>query len=603
VLRVFAYFEEVLRESAESMRRRGVVLLYHLDDDTMTIHERAQCNSGIPLGFHLKRARYETINLDDLVIGSCLDHPCGLRFHMYAIDGFTRDYFASVGIPQPDDLPAPDFSPPHIPHHDRGPRSLGNTSTINASKESRFLREDRRVCRFKGLLDGSDERRFFTILYFLSDNTVEVSEQFPPNSGRGDTNAVLLVRSEVNNAGIPMTKDPTGYRSVGGPKFDLSNLFVGKSVVLAHHKLFVYDADEFTRSYFRSELGIVLPDKVDIHQSPASSTHSPPPYTGYGTWEDSMGSVKSLHANPATRPRVVGVSDTPLIRMRACLVGDIDDRRFIVVFHPDSGEVGVQEILVPNSGIVAGGTYLKKGVYENELTGKVVDASDIVSGNSVRIFAKTFNLFGEREENKPGRRKSIKELSSGLKRKLIELRAMVHETFRHLTTVYSGKTAVDFHAFDGILKRFGFDLSRDETLELMQVFDGDRDGQISYEEFCDCLDRTADEGEFDSVAYAAKTEHAMDEKLESEMKKHAVMFLSDLFYTRDNFANRLLKELCAVTPDMVANLTSETLKIALENLGFQISPQDAKRCIEFAGEPLSHFSFVKKFSTIYHSIA
>ena len=51
----------------------------------------------------------------------------------------------------------------------------------------------------------------------------------------------------------------------------------------------------FTRRYFEKQLGIELEPMVDVRLPertvPRAKT---PPYTGYGSWEDSMGSVMHL---------------------------------------------------------------------------------------------------------------------------------------------------------------------------------------------------------------------------------------------------------------------------------------------------------------------
>merc|ERR1712036_61847 len=58
---------------------------------------------------------------------------------------------------------------------------------INSNMQS-FMEHDRRVCRFFAVMDdlmtAQYERRPFTILVFLADQTVEIREQYPLNCGR-----------------------------------------------------------------------------------------------------------------------------------------------------------------------------------------------------------------------------------------------------------------------------------------------------------------------------------------------------------------------------------------------------------------------------------
>merc|ERR1719265_568343 len=63
-----------------------------------------------------------------------------------------------------------------------------------------FMECDRKVCRFFGVLDDLStpqyERRPFTILFFLADNTVEIREQYPLNCGR-DNFPIFFRRGKI----------------------------------------------------------------------------------------------------------------------------------------------------------------------------------------------------------------------------------------------------------------------------------------------------------------------------------------------------------------------------------------------------------------------
>ncbi len=74
-----------------------------------------------------------------------------------------------------------------------------------------------------------------------------------------------------------------------------ADLYVGQTIQLVQQNFFIYDADPFTRRFFKDELGIDLASKIDV-RLPERTIPRPatPPYTGYGSWDDSMGSVLSL---------------------------------------------------------------------------------------------------------------------------------------------------------------------------------------------------------------------------------------------------------------------------------------------------------------------
>merc|ERR1719183_2637800 len=76
-----------------------------------------------------------------------------------------------------------------------------------------------------------------------------------------------------------------------------SDLSVGVRISLAGHLFFIYDADAFTRDYYKTEMGTELAPKLDVMLPEDEAPRAPtPPYTGYGSWDDSMSSV--LHLVP-----------------------------------------------------------------------------------------------------------------------------------------------------------------------------------------------------------------------------------------------------------------------------------------------------------------
>merc|ERR1719197_811309 len=79
----------------------------------------------------------------------------------------------------------------------------------------------------------------------------------------------------------------------------IRDLSVGQIVNLQGNDFFIYDADEFTRGYFSEELKMPLQKRQDV-QLPERSVPRPPtpPYTGFGSWDDSMTSVLSLIPKP-----------------------------------------------------------------------------------------------------------------------------------------------------------------------------------------------------------------------------------------------------------------------------------------------------------------
>merc|ERR1712193_605659 len=116
-------------------------------------------------------------------------------------DAFTREYFASVGLPQPAGTGTMEEDPWTQVREDAKVKTVSQERTyeklyrevmmggghINENQQQ-FMENDRRVCRFFAVLDDvatpQYERRPFTILFFLSDDTIEIREQYPLNCGR-----------------------------------------------------------------------------------------------------------------------------------------------------------------------------------------------------------------------------------------------------------------------------------------------------------------------------------------------------------------------------------------------------------------------------------
>merc|ERR1712137_754288 len=77
------------------------------------------------------------------------------------------------------------------------------------------------------------------------------------------------------------------------------DFFVGQHVSLIGNQFFIYDADEFTRQYFRDVLGVDLAEKQDVQLPDRAVPRAvTPPYSGYGSWDDSMSSVLHLIPKP-----------------------------------------------------------------------------------------------------------------------------------------------------------------------------------------------------------------------------------------------------------------------------------------------------------------
>eukprot|EP00913_Durusdinium_trenchii_P012386 g11627.t1 len=119
-------------------------------------------------------------------------------------------------------------------------------------------------------------------MFFLADDTLEISEQYPLNCGR-ENFPIFFKRGKI----------PFGPYKVEGPQAQARkkhefvhghDFRVNTTVqLLGNYSFFIYDADEFTRNYFRTQLGEELEPMVDVRlPERAVPRAKTPPYTGYG---------------------------------------------------------------------------------------------------------------------------------------------------------------------------------------------------------------------------------------------------------------------------------------------------------------------------------
>lgn len=72
------------------------------------------------------------------------------------------------------------------------------------------------------------------------------------------------------------------------------DLICGRTVNIFGREMLIFDCDEYTHQFFRERLGITQQPLYLDHKNPKLVYNPVPPYIGYGSEEDSMGSVKAL---------------------------------------------------------------------------------------------------------------------------------------------------------------------------------------------------------------------------------------------------------------------------------------------------------------------
>merc|ERR1719389_1301989 len=161
----------------------------------------------------------------------------------------------------------------------------------------------------------------------------------------------------------------------------IQDIVVGKMINLQGNDFFLYDADEFTRGYFTEELKMPLAGRADV-QLPDRAVPRPPtpPYTGFGSWDDSMTSVLNLIPKaPKKDFNKLYRNDGKILRFTARFAKpkpEDAERLFVLNFHLFDDTLSIHEPPQRNLGIVTG-KFLEKGVHLNSITGNLFRPEDM----------------------------------------------------------------------------------------------------------------------------------------------------------------------------------------------------------------------------------
>ena len=315
-------------------------------------------------------------------------------------DAFTRNFLTKLGVRVADPIVAPQDPYSRIRDvHDGSQNPLRPYERVDTLRQ--FLEHDRQVLRFDCVWDDRDtkfgELRRFKLHYYLADDTCEILEKLPPNSGR-DANATFLARQklpmEIVSLGKPGDKPTRTVLNVignffdGGGRYLLDNLKtgaisvtyysdgdlqLGRVVNVFGRKMLLTDCDQFTKNYYASKYGIGNFEPVHYDEQQARSSTRKlerinPPYNGFGSEEDSLASCSKMIPEPLRKDFVKwmaydrnGLESNTLRFLGRLNVKDPiqADRRFIICFFMADDSVLVHEPPIKNSG-VNGGRFLER---------------------------------------------------------------------------------------------------------------------------------------------------------------------------------------------------------------------------------------------------
>lgn len=332
----------------------------------------------------------------------------------------------------------------------------------NKNLES-FLKNDRKVLSFSVLwedttYDGGD--KFYTLNYFLSDNSVEVKEINEPNNGKIPF-PKLLKRQKLPKA--PVLTHYPGMSLKKEEYYQPLDLVIGSRVQVYGRDCLVYDCDDFTREWFLQLHGIAMQPIALKKGRPNLVYQAVPPYNGYGTVEDSLGSVHSLQPKP---PKIdmkkMFKQDMHVLRFEAKLIStepDDESRSFIVSFYCGDDTIQVYEVCDKNSGRL-GGKFMERKKHTNPISHKPYCEKDFLIGHTLFL--------------------------GGFKFQLVKADEYTEKYMEDNPELFP-QASID--SIIGKIKRgaSAYNSLQDYVIALIAKLDKDNNGVLSFKEFCDGL--------------------------------------------------------------------------------------------------------------------
>ncbi|XP_012275373.1 EF-hand domain-containing family member C2 [Orussus abietinus] len=391
-----AYFQETVQERwSSNFQIRVVTISFFLEDGTIKISEPPVNNSGLEQGVLLRRQRipmpepasYRFYDILDLNIGK---EPqfFGRVYKIVDCDEFTRRFLNRMGIPVPNSLEIPSDRY----NEGRKVEFFPKKPNLKIDTLGQFLKNDRKVLRFYGYWDDSDSPfgvvHHLEIHYYLADDTIEIKENIPPNSGR-DSGVTFVKRTKIpkfysrldpigaqepytvlnvlgeNAASTYYVVDPLDTGKFSKEYYKDNDLAIGARISVFGREVVIVDLDPFTKEYYRKKYGIndFTPLEIPNTESSCKSVKPEiPPYNGFGSYDDSLGNCFSVipKAPKMNFTKFYNYDkhgfDGHVLRYRAKMISNIPEnveRHFIIRIFLMDDTVSIFELAPRNSGFVS----------------------------------------------------------------------------------------------------------------------------------------------------------------------------------------------------------------------------------------------------------
>lgn len=407
VLRFSGYFQESLQEVYKAPYQiRKIKIYFYLEDDTMQVSEPRTDNSGIPQGCLVSRQRiprpppchHEFLTVLDLNVNKTVQ-IFDRVYHITDCDLFTRSFLNRLGITVPDAVEVPP-DPSTLMRKQMESSRLPKRPTPKVDTFGKFLINDRKVLRFYGYWDDRSNQfgdiRDLIVYYFLADDTVEIKEVFPQNSGR-DGKGIFLKRMKLPKDfdGLPRMGEETPFTvlnvlggglkggryivdtlNIGSKRVDYysdRDLTIGATINIYGREVHLLDCDEFTKRYYRKIYGIedfprlLRPYDTNRCENVKSIyDRELPPFNGWGDHADSEGNCRTVEPKPPKVDFKKFINlDRFLLRFGAKMISNFpenNERIFIITYYLSDDTISVYELAVRNSGF-QGGDFFKRAKF------------------------------------------------------------------------------------------------------------------------------------------------------------------------------------------------------------------------------------------------
>lgn len=508
VLRFYAYtVEQVPESSVERERLRKLVFNVFLEDNTMSVSEQSPDNSGFAFPATLKRHIVPMpdgtpITFADLRVGETITFY-GRTYMVYDADKFTRDFFREGGVElasaqePPVDVYTELRRRPVGKAHDV--RSIAADSPLNNTllpeqvrAAQQFFEHDKEVLCCHCVWDDTEAlhgvKHFFTLYYFLADDTILVVEKDFPNSGR-DPFPWYFRRQRVAKpskdgkfvsqalGSLTFEKDPnTEY-------YTDKDIRIGNIINLYGRSVKIYDYNEYTQNHLLKKFGV-----KEYNPIPGGRTPITVPI-GSLRREKTAQELEEIQARKCAENRLRQFGDdTVKFTMRLDNAKYEDEiRRFVLAVYPADNTISIFEPVIRNSGIV-GGKFLQRQRCTRP-DGEYYTADDFFVGARPIINGFQFVILGSNERFLNYMETNCKEFSrSDINRIVRKVRAMLSSKQTGLAEAFkeadmTNESGLRMETFLEIMEKLRLDVSEQEILSVLRYFDKHNESYVSYEEF------------------------------------------------------------------------------------------------------------------------